>query len=167
MAVSCNEAPVALPSVFNLPATETDVANYLKRFVPYLHGARDIGEPETLYLWDAAKRAGLTYRNYGEYVETITQADVKAINEQRAKKYPDTTPTVLAFPVKKTLEDHFAPGAKNFDLDIPDAMTTDSYRAASILSAQHTSSANRSLRWPCVSDKYRHNSPAQEGALSS
>jgi len=125
-----NQPPVALPSVFNLPATETDVANYLKRFVPYLHGARDIGEPKTLYLWDAAKRAGLTYRNYGEYVETITQADVKAINEQRAKKYPDTTPTVLAFPVKKTLEDHFAPGAKNFDLDIPDALTTDSYSSA-------------------------------------
>src|SRR5437764_4814620 len=29
-----NQPPVALPSVFNLPATETDVANYLKRFVP-------------------------------------------------------------------------------------------------------------------------------------
>jgi YVTN family beta-propeller protein len=125
-----NQPPVELPSVFNLPATENDIANYLKRFVPYLNGARDIGEPETLYLWDAAKRAGLTYRNYGEFTETISQNDVKAINDRRAKRYPDTSPTAVAFAVKKTLEDHFAPSTRNFDLSTPDSMTTDSYRAS-------------------------------------
>jgi YVTN family beta-propeller protein len=125
-----SQPPVALPSVFNLPATEIDVANYLKRYVPYYRGARDVGEPETLYLWDAAKRAGLTYRNYGEFVATVSADDVRAINQRRAKQYPDTSPTVTAFAAKKTLEDHISPTARNFDMETPDAMTTGSYRAA-------------------------------------
>ena len=29
----------------------------LRRYIPYLNGARDVSEPETLYLWDAAARA--------------------------------------------------------------------------------------------------------------
>lgn len=125
-----NQPPVALPSVFDLPASEYDVANFLKKYVPYLHDNRDVGEPETLYLWDAAKRAGLTYRNYGEYVATVSADDVREVNQQKAKKYPDISPTLAAFAVKKTLEDHFSPTHRNFDMDTPDAMTTDSYRAA-------------------------------------
>ena len=125
-----NQPPVALPPVFDLPATENDIAGYLKRYVPYLSGGRDIGEPETLYLWDAAQRANLTYRNYGEYVATVSAADVKEVNTRQAKKYPDITPTKTAFAVKKTLEGHFSDTVRNFDMDTPDSFTTDSYRAA-------------------------------------
>ena len=125
-----NQPPVALPPVFDLPADETDVADYLKKYVPYLNGARDIAEPETLYLWDAAKRANLTYRNYGEFVATVSEADVKAINTRKSKKYPDISPTAKAFGTKKTLEGHFSPTVRNFDQDTPDSFTTDSYRAA-------------------------------------
>ena len=125
-----NQPPVALPPVFDLPATEDDVAGYLKKYVPYLNGARDIGEPETLYLWDAANRANLTYRNYGEYVATVSAADVNEVNARRAKKYPDISPTVKAFATKKSLEGHFSPTVRNFDMDTPDSLTTDSYRAA-------------------------------------
>ena len=125
-----NQPPVALPPVFDLPATATDVTNYLKRYVPYLNGARDIAEPETLYLWDAAGRAGLTYRNYGEYVATVSADDLKEVNTQKAKKYPDISPTVAAFAAKKSLENHFSPFLRNFDQNTPDSMTTDSYRAA-------------------------------------
>ncbi len=125
-----NQPPVSLPPVFDLPATETDVANYLKRYVPYLNGARDIGEPETLYLWDAAKRAGISYRNYGEYVATVSEEDVKEVNTRRAKKYPDISPTKTAFAVKQSLEGHFSATVRNFDLDTPDSFTTDSYKAA-------------------------------------
>jgi YVTN family beta-propeller protein len=125
-----NQPPVALPSVFKLPATADDLANYEKRYVPYLHGARDVGEPETLYLWDAAQRAGLTYRNYGEYVETVSADRVRATNEQKNMPYPDISPTLTAFAVKKSLEGHFCPTTRNFDLQTPDSMTTDSYRAA-------------------------------------
>ncbi len=123
------QPPVALPAAIDLPATGEDVANFQKRYVPYLNGARDIGEPETLYLWDAAKRAGLTYRNYGEYVATISADDVKALNSHKSKKYPDISPTVTAFAAKKTLEGNFSTG-RNFDTDTPDIMTTDSYRVS-------------------------------------
>src|SRR6185369_9932514 len=118
------------PSLFGPRATTDDVANFMRRFIPYLQGSRDVGEPESLYLWDAAARAGLTYRNYGEFVVTLSEADVKAIRENRAKSYPDLSPTVSAFPTKKSLEGRVSTDYRNFDMDTPDAMTVDSYRAA-------------------------------------
>ena len=124
------QPPVALPAVIDLPATAEEVARFQKKYIPYLNGARDIGEPETLYLWDAAKRAGLTYRNYGEFVATISADDLKALNTRKSKKYPDVSPTVSAFAAKKTLEGNFSPTHRNFDQTSPDIMTTDSYRAA-------------------------------------
>jgi YVTN family beta-propeller protein len=123
------EPPGNLPPVFNLPATEFDVANYMKKYVPYLRGARDVGEPETLYLWDAAKRAGLTYRNYGEYIGTISADDLKEINTRKGKGYPDISPTLTAFPTKKSLEGNFSQTFRNYDLSTPDSMTVESYRS--------------------------------------
>ncbi|HJT28995.1 MAG TPA: bifunctional YncE family protein/alkaline phosphatase family protein [Pyrinomonadaceae bacterium] len=118
------------PSLFGPKATTDDVANFMRRFIPYLQGSRDVAEPESLYLWDAAARAGLTYRNYGEFVVTLSEADVKAVRENRAKSYPDLSPTVSAFPTKKSLEGRVSTDYRNFDMDTPDAMTVDSYRAA-------------------------------------
>ena len=130
VAAAQGQPPVGLPPVFKLPATAEDLANYEKRYVPYLHGARDVGEPETLYLWDAAQRAGLSYRNYGEYIETISANRVRAVNEERQMPYPDVSPTLVAYAVKKSLEGHFCPTTRNFDLQTPDSMTVDSYRTA-------------------------------------
>src|ERR1700752_339632 len=118
------------PSMFGPRVTADEVANFMRRFIPYLHDSRDVAEPETLYLWDAAARAGLSYRNYGEVVPTLSEADVKAIKDNRAKTYPDLTPTVSAFVTKKSLEGHFNSNYRNFDLDTPDAMTVESYKAA-------------------------------------
>lgn len=126
------QPPVALPSVFDLPADEQAVASFLKKYVPYLNGGRDVAEPETLYLWDLAQRNNLTYRNYGEFVGTVSSEDVKEVNTRKPKKYPDLSPTLTAFATKKSLEDHFSPFVRNFDQKTPDAMTTDSYRAARI-----------------------------------
>ena len=126
-----NYEPVrGAPSLFGPTVKTEDVANFMRRFIPYLHGSRDIAEPETLYLWDAAARAGLTYRNYGEFLATLSEADVKAIRDNRAKSYPDVSPTVSAFPTKRSLEGRFNSEFRNFDMDTPDAMTVDSYRAA-------------------------------------
>ena len=125
-----NQPPVALPSVFDLPADGEDVAAFLKKYVPYLHGNRDIAEPESLYLWDAAKRAGLTYRNYGEFVGTVSAEDVKEVNTRKPKKYPDLSPNITAFATKQSLEGNFSPGVRNFDQNTPDILTTDSYRTA-------------------------------------
>ncbi|MGI9068275.1 MAG: bifunctional YncE family protein/alkaline phosphatase family protein [Pyrinomonadaceae bacterium] len=119
-----------VPPLFGRSVAAADVANYMQRFIPYLNGSRDVAEPETLYLWDAAARAGLTYRNYGEFIGTLSEADVAAIRDNRSKSYPDISPTVSAFPTKKSLEGHHSNSCRNFDMDTPDAMTTDSYRAA-------------------------------------
>ena len=118
------------PSLFGPTVKPEDVANFMRRFIPYLHGSRDVAEPGTLYLWDAAARAGLTYRNYGEFLATLSEADVKAIRENRTKTYPDISPTVSTFATKKSLEGRFNTEYRNFDMDTPDAMTVESYRAA-------------------------------------
>jgi hypothetical protein len=68
------------PSLFGPGVVAEDVANFLRGYIPYLHGSRDVSEPETLYLWDAAARAGLTYRNYGEFVATLSESDVAPSN---------------------------------------------------------------------------------------
>jgi DNA-binding beta-propeller fold protein YncE len=118
------------PSMFGPTVSAEDIADFMRRFVPYLQGSRDVAEPQTLYLWDAAARAGLTYRNYGEFIATLSEADVAAIKTNRAKTYPDISPNVSAFPTKKSLEQHFSSSFRNFDMDTPDSMTIESYRAA-------------------------------------
>jgi DNA-binding beta-propeller fold protein YncE len=122
--------PPDAPPVIPTPATAEDFANFLRRFVPYLRGARDVAEPETLYLWDAAARAGLSYRNYGEFVGTESEQFIAAVNVNRARAYPDVSPTAFAIPTKRSLEGHHSATFRNFDMLTPDAMTPDSYRAA-------------------------------------
>jgi len=119
-----------LPPILPVPATADDLAHLIQRYVPYLNGSRDVAEPETLYLWDAAARAGLTYRTGGEMVETISQAEVEAFNANRGREYPDLTPTVVAIPLKKSLEGHSSATHRHFDVYTPDSMTAESYRAA-------------------------------------
>jgi len=118
-----------VPSLFGPNVVAEDVANFMRRYIPYLNGSRDVAEPATLYLWDAAARAGLTYRNYGEFIATLSESDVAAIKKNRAKSYPDLSPIVSAMPTKKSLEQHHSNSFPNFDLNIPDAMTVESYRA--------------------------------------
>jgi YVTN family beta-propeller protein len=118
------------PPILPVPATPDDLAHLIQRYVPYLNGSRDVAEPETLYLWDAAARAKLTYRTDGEGVATISQAEVDAFNANREREYPDITPTVVEFPLKEALEGHSSPTHREFDLYTPDSMTADSYAAA-------------------------------------
>src|SRR6185503_1259592 len=80
-----NYEPVRnVPSLFESSATSVDVRKFIERYIPYLKGARDVAAPETLYLWDAAARARLTYQNYGEFIATLSEADVAAIRNNRA-----------------------------------------------------------------------------------
>jgi YVTN family beta-propeller protein len=118
------------PPLFGGPLTADDLSKFLRRYIPYLNGARDVSEPETLYLWDAAARAGLTYRNYGEFVGTVSEANLASVNANRQRPYPDISPTVAAIPTKKSLEGHCSLTFRNFDLRTPDVMTPDSYRSA-------------------------------------
>lgn len=126
-----NYEPIRRSSpMFGPTVSADDVANFMKGFIPYLNGSRDVAEPKGLYLWDAAARAGLTYKNYGEFIATLSEADVTAIRTNRSKQYPDLSPTVSAFPTKKSLEGHYDSSYRNFDMDTPDSMTVASYRAA-------------------------------------
>ena len=118
------------PPLFRPEADAAEISEYMRRFVPYMHGSRDVAEPETLYLWDAAARSNLTYRNYGEFVATLSESEVASIKANRAKSYPDLSPTVSAFATKKSLEGHFSQTFRNFDMLTPDALTIDAYRAA-------------------------------------
>lgn len=117
------------PPLFPRPVTAEEIGNFMRRYVPYLSNSPSASEPATLYLWDAAARARLSYRNYGEYVGTLSEADVETINANVKRAYPDLSPTVKAVPTKKSLEGHHSATYRNFDLLTPDAMTTDSYRA--------------------------------------
>ena len=116
-------------ALFDADLTAEGLAGFLRKYLPYTHGSTDVGEPATRYLWDLAARAGLSYRNYGEFVETASAEDLAAARGQRRKTYPDTSPTLVAVPAKASLENHFCPTARSFDLDTPDAITVDSYRA--------------------------------------
>jgi hypothetical protein len=118
------------PSMFGPKVDAEEISNFMRRFIPYLHGSRDVAEPQTLYLWDAAARAKLTYRNYGEFIATLSRSDVEAIKSNTSKSYPDLTPNVSAFTTKKSLEGNFNTSYRNFDMDTPDSMTTESYREA-------------------------------------
>ncbi|MDB6057034.1 MAG: hypothetical protein JWO95_878 [Verrucomicrobiales bacterium] len=70
---------------------------------PYAaEGYFEIGAPAGGYLWDAAKRAGVTYRNYGEFVSYDQPADKPAR------------------PRVKTLEGHIDPMYRAFDMSYRD-----------------------------------------------
>src|SRR4029077_6271113 len=106
------------------------LTDLLETHLPYRHGFTDLGEPKTLYLWDAAARAGLTYRNYGEFVTVISAKDVEAAGQKKHKSYPDVSNAVRAIPNKASLQNHHSPSFRSFDVTAPDSMTVDCYKAA-------------------------------------
>src|SRR5215468_4620728 len=60
-----------MPAFFPKEVTADAVIALEKRLARQKNGAKDVAKQETLYLWDAAKRAGLRYRLYGEFVPTL------------------------------------------------------------------------------------------------
>ena len=106
------------------------LTDLLEKHLPYRQGFLDLGEPKTLYLWDAAERAGLSYRNYGEFVTVISADDVEATKQKRHKDYPDISKAVRDLPNKPSLAGHHSPSFRSFDVTAPDSMTVDCYKAA-------------------------------------
>src|SRR5467141_1222640 len=106
------------------------LTDLLEKHLPYHEGFSDLGEPKTLYLWDAAARAGLTFRNYGEFVTVISAKDVEAAGQKRKKSYPDVSNAVRAIPNKDSLQKHHSPSFRSFDVTAPDIMTVDCYIAS-------------------------------------
>src|SRR5260370_30498403 len=106
------------------------LADLLQKHIPYNQGFTDLAEPKSLYLWDAAARAGLTYRNYGEFVTVISAKDVEAAGQKRKKPYPDVSNAMRAIPTKQSLANHHSLGFLSFDATAPDSMTVDCYKSA-------------------------------------
>ena len=106
------------------------LTDLLVKHVPYRQGFTDLAEPKSLYLWDAAARAGLTYRNYGEFVTVISVKDVEAVQKKKHKEYPDISNAVRAVATKESLEKHHSESFRSFDVTAPDIMTTDCYKRA-------------------------------------
>jgi len=106
------------------------LTDLLETHLPYHQGFNDLGEPKSLYLWDAAARAGLTHRNYGEFVTVISAKDVEAAGQKKHKAYPDLSSAVRAIPNKESLKDHHSLSFRSFDVTAPDSMTVDCYKAA-------------------------------------
>lgn len=72
----------------------------------------DVSEPSSGYLWDLAERAGITYRNYGAFVD-----------EQEDK--PAGNMAVRATGTKRALRGHTNPQYSGWNLDIPDQRRVD------------------------------------------
>jgi YVTN family beta-propeller protein len=106
------------------------LTDMLQKHLPYRQGFTDLAEPKTLYLWDAAARAGLTYRNYGEFGIVISTNDVEAVAQKGRKTYPDISKAVRAIASKPSLENHLSPSFRSFDVSAPDSMTVECYKAA-------------------------------------
>jgi hypothetical protein len=68
-----------------------------------------IAAPASGYLWDRAREAGVSYRSYGEFVH-----HARGTNEPAATRI-------------KSLEGHFDPYYRGFDLSYPDAMRADRF----------------------------------------
>jgi YVTN family beta-propeller protein len=112
------------------PDTLKAMSEALEKHIPYRQGSTDLAEPKTLYLWDAAARAGLTYRNYGEFVSVISEKDVEAARTKKDKGYPDISNAVKSEPTKESLEKHHSPTFRSFDLTTPDIVTVECYQEA-------------------------------------
>ena len=119
------------------------LTDLLEKHLPYHQGFTDLGEPKTLYLWDAAARAGLTYRNYGEFVTVISAKDVEAAGQKRKKPYPDISDAVRAIPNKESLRNHGSASFRSFDVAAPDSMTADCYKSALDPSASSDAAVTR------------------------
>ncbi len=77
-------------------------------WIPEDQDAEDAGEPANGYLWDLAERAGITFRNYGEFVAPGGMGEI----EELPPGYRGTKPYLNAH------TNHDFPG---FDLDIQDS----------------------------------------------
>ncbi len=106
------------------------LTDLLEKHLPYHQGFLDVGEPKSLYLWDAAARTGLTYRNYGEFVTVISAKDVESAGQKKHKSYPDISNAVRAIANKESLQNHLSPSFRSFDVTAPDSMTVDCYKTA-------------------------------------
>lgn len=84
--------------------------------IPSEEGEDDVAEPALGYLWDLAQRAGITFRNYGEFV---VEGEAKEADDL-PRAYRGTKPFLAA---------HTHPTFPGYDLTIPDQKRADVWLA--------------------------------------
>ena len=88
--------------------------------VPADDDDEDAAEPANGYLWDLAQRAGITFRNFGEFVvperDMEREAERGAAGTRTSRTYRGTKPFLAA---------HTSPRYPPFDLSIPDQLRAD------------------------------------------
>jgi len=83
--------------------------NKHKKFPYPAEGNFPIATPAGGYLWDRAREAGVSYRSYGEFVSN------------------GSTPTNAASSRVASLQGHFDPWFRGFDMDFPDSKRADRF----------------------------------------
>ena len=91
-----------IPSNYSDRGRSYDYEGYNRGAVP----EDDVAEPSNGYLWDLADRAGITYRNYGEFVNNPED--------------PDGLKDSAFVPTKRSLAAHTNRAYPGWSLDIPD-----------------------------------------------
>jgi len=99
--------------------------NYAERGAAYLSGSGgpmrnpygNLAAPSAGYIWDACRRAGISYRSYGEFV--LAPPEPEKPSKERAAEAVGAPKTYEA--AVPGLEGHFCPTYPPFDLKIPDA----------------------------------------------
>ncbi|MGH7604910.1 MAG: bifunctional YncE family protein/alkaline phosphatase family protein [Gemmatimonadaceae bacterium] len=99
--------------------------SYLGRPYDYEGGNRDsvpvddVAEPSSGYLWNLADRAGISYRNYGEYVD-----EPASMSTMQPQVTPPAKPVVYTA-TKPTLRAHTDSEYAGFALNVPDQVRVD------------------------------------------
>jgi DNA-binding beta-propeller fold protein YncE len=92
-----------------------------------LPGQTDVDAPDgpnnqvnTGYLWDSARRAGLTIRNYGFFIDTTCYNEPTCAIPLAPNPASTTPPTIVASPTNVTLAPFTDPYFRGFDNNFPD-----------------------------------------------
>ncbi|MEO6724996.1 MAG: beta-propeller fold lactonase family protein [Blastocatellia bacterium] len=98
--------------------------NYSGRGRTYdYEGSKRIARPTEGYIWDHCKRAGVSYRSYGEFVNT---REGKAGGGGELGGDPGKSAKVN-YTLEAALEGHFSPTFPSWDLTIPDNVRVDAW----------------------------------------
>lgn len=92
--------------------------NYSSRGRKYDFEDGGIAQPTKGYIWDYCKRAGITYRSYGEFVET--RAGKPGGGGDTGADPTGGKPKRENYTLQKALEGHFCPTFVGWDMNTPD-----------------------------------------------
>ena len=156
-AITSEYTELAWPVDYRGHEREYDFEGKVGDIYPVEHDEDDINEPGTGYLWTNAARHHLTYRHYGEYIDTAwcitesqnspaTTGETTAPCAKSEIKQGEALPPTLGDPkggpspypwpipviakntaTKRELRGHFDPNYADFKIDYPDQLRVDEF----------------------------------------